>query len=29
MSEDLGALGVASERIHVEIFVGSESLTPG
>ncbi len=29
MKEDLAALGVASERIHLEIFVGSESLTPG
>ncbi len=29
MKEDLASLGVASERIHVEIFVGSESLTPG
>jgi ferredoxin-NADP reductase/MOSC domain-containing protein YiiM/ferredoxin len=29
MREDLAALGVARERIHVELFNGSESLTPG
>jgi ferredoxin-NADP reductase len=29
MKEALAALGVAPERIHVEIFNGSESMTPG
>jgi ferredoxin-NADP reductase/MOSC domain-containing protein YiiM len=29
MKEALAAIGVAPERIHVEIFNGSESLTPG
>ncbi len=29
MKETLGTLGVAPERIHVEIFNGSESMTPG
>jgi ferredoxin-NADP reductase len=29
MKEALGMLGVAPERIHVELFNGSESLTPG
>ena len=29
MKEALATLGVAPERIHVEIFNGSESLTPG
>jgi len=29
MKEALAALGVASERIHAEIFNGGESLTPG
>ena len=29
MKEALTALGVAPERVHVEIFNGSESLTPG
>ena len=29
MKEALAGLGVAPERIHVEIFNGSESLTPG
>ena len=29
MKEALATLGVAPERIHVEIFSGSESLTPG
>jgi ferredoxin-NADP reductase/MOSC domain-containing protein YiiM len=29
MKETLGAAGVALERIHVEIFNGSESMTPG
>ena len=29
MKEALAAVGVAPERIHVEIFNGSESLTPG
>jgi len=29
MKEVLAALGVAPERIHVEIFNGSESITPG
>ena len=29
MKEALAMLGVASERIHVEIFNGSESMTPG
>src|SRR5262249_47459349 len=29
MKEALATLGVAPERIHVELFVGSESLTPG
>src|SRR5258707_9625567 len=29
MKETLAALGVASERIHAEIFNGGESLTPG
>jgi len=29
MKEALAALGVAPERIHVEIFEGSESMTPG
>jgi ferredoxin-NADP reductase/MOSC domain-containing protein YiiM len=29
MKEALAAFGVAPERIHVEIFNGSESLTPG
>ena len=29
MKEALATLGVASERIHVELFNGSESMTPG
>ncbi len=29
MKEALASLGVAPERIHVEIFNGSESMTPG
>jgi ferredoxin-NADP reductase/MOSC domain-containing protein YiiM len=29
MKEALGTLGVAPQRIHVEIFNGSESMTPG
>jgi len=29
MKEALTALGVAPERIHIEIFNGSESMTPG
>jgi len=29
MKEALGAVGVAPERIHVEIFNGSEAITPG
>ena len=29
MKEALAAVGVAPERIHVEIFNGSESMTPG
>jgi len=29
MKEALGMLGVAPERIHVELFNGSESMTPG
>jgi ferredoxin-NADP reductase/MOSC domain-containing protein YiiM len=29
MAEALAALGVAPERIHIEIFNGSESITPG
>jgi ferredoxin-NADP reductase/MOSC domain-containing protein YiiM len=29
MKEALAALGVAPERIHIEIFNGSESMTPG
>ena len=29
MKETLASLGVASERIHAEIFNGSESMTPG
>jgi ferredoxin-NADP reductase len=29
MKEELAASGVALERIHVEIFNGSESMTPG
>jgi ferredoxin len=29
MKEALATLGVAPERIHVEIFNGSESMTPG
>jgi ferredoxin len=29
MKETLAALGVTPERIHVEIFNGSESMTPG
>jgi len=29
MREALAAVGVAAERIHVELFNGSESLTPG
>ena len=29
MTEALARVGVAPERTHVEIFVGSESLTPG
>jgi ferredoxin-NADP reductase len=29
MKEALGTLGVPAERIHVEIFNGSESMTPG
>ncbi len=29
MKEELAALGVAPERIHAEIFNGSESMTPG
>jgi ferredoxin-NADP reductase/MOSC domain-containing protein YiiM/ferredoxin len=29
MKEALAAMGMAPERIHVEIFTGSESMTPG
>src|SRR5262245_50725818 len=29
MKEALATLGVASERLHVELFNGSESITPG
>jgi ferredoxin-NADP reductase len=29
MKETLAALGLAPERIHVELFDGSESMTPG
>ena len=29
MKHALAAVGVAAERIHVELFTGSESLTPG
>jgi ferredoxin-NADP reductase len=29
MKEALAAVGIAPERIHVEIFVGGESITPG
>jgi ferredoxin len=29
MKEVLATLGAAPQRIHVEIFVGSESITPG
>jgi ferredoxin-NADP reductase len=29
MKEPLASLGIAPERIHVEIFNGSESMTPG
>jgi ferredoxin len=29
MKEELATLGVAPERIHAEIFNGSESMTPG
>src|SRR5258707_14268832 len=29
MKEALATLGVAPQRIHVEIFNGSESMTPG
>jgi ferredoxin-NADP reductase/MOSC domain-containing protein YiiM len=29
MKEELGELGVSPERIHVEIFNGSEPITPG
>src|SRR5262249_19060057 len=29
MKDVLGAMGVAPERIHVELFNGSESITPG
>src|SRR5262249_47176579 len=29
MREALGAVGVAPERIHVELFNGSEPITPG
>jgi ferredoxin len=29
MKEVLATLGVAPERIHVEVFNGSESMTPG
>jgi ferredoxin-NADP reductase/MOSC domain-containing protein YiiM len=29
MKEELATVGVAPERIHVEIFNGSESITPG
>jgi hypothetical protein len=29
MKEALASLGVAPERIHVELFNGSESMTPG
>jgi len=29
MKETLASLGVAPERIHAEIFTGSESMTPG
>src|SRR4029453_12180922 len=29
MKEILATLGVAPELIHVELFVGSESMTPG
>ncbi len=29
MKQVLASLGVAPERIHVELFIGSESLTPG
>jgi len=29
MREALTALGVAPERVHIEIFNGGESMTPG
>ena len=29
MKETLGTLGVAPERMHIELFNGSESMTPG
>jgi ferredoxin len=29
MKTELAAFGIAPERIHVEIFQGSESMTPG
>src|SRR5262249_18791621 len=29
MKEDLATLGLAAEQIHVELFNGSESMTPG
>jgi ferredoxin len=29
MKETLAAMGVAPERIHIELFNGSESMTPG
>jgi ferredoxin-NADP reductase/MOSC domain-containing protein YiiM len=29
MKEELASLGVAAERIHVELFNGSEKITPG
>jgi ferredoxin-NADP reductase/MOSC domain-containing protein YiiM len=29
MKDALGAMGMAAERIHVELFNGSESITPG
>ena len=29
MKEALAAFGVAAQRIHVELFNGSESMTPG
>jgi ferredoxin-NADP reductase len=29
MKEELATLGVSAERIHIELFNGSESMTPG